>query len=63
VVIVTKDAGGLKQALAADAASSINYDAEKPKALLDEDRLIGALKLNIADAKVKITAIADVFAN
>jgi zinc protease len=62
VVIVAKDAAGLKQALTADAFSPITYDGVKPKSLLDEDRVIGALKLNIAPAKVTITPIADVFA-
>jgi zinc protease len=62
VVIVAKDAAGLKQALAADAFSPIKYDGEKPQSLLDEDKMIGALRLNIAPAKVTITPIADVFA-
>ena len=45
-----------------DAFSPIKYDGEKPKALLDEDQVIGALKLNIAPDKVKITPIGEVFA-
>lgn len=44
------------------AFSPIKYDGEKPKALLDEDQVIGALKLNIAPDKVKITPIGEVFA-
>jgi zinc protease len=62
VVFVTKDAAGLKQALVSDAVSSIKYDGGKPQALLDEDRVVGALKLNIPGANVTITPIADVFA-
>ena len=62
VVVITKDAAGLKQALASDAVSAIKYDGEKPTALLEEDRLIGAMKLNIAADKVKITPINQVFA-
>ena len=62
IVIVAKDAAGLKQALVADAFSPIKYDGEKPPSLLDEDKVIGALKLNIAPEKVTITPIADVFA-
>ena len=62
VVIITKDAQGMKQALVSDAFSAIAYDAaDKPKALLDEDKVIGAMKLGIAADKVKITPIADVF--
>jgi zinc protease len=62
VVFVTKDAAGLKQALVSDAPSTIRYDGDKPQALLDEDRAIGALKLSIPEAKVRITPIAEVFA-
>ncbi len=61
VVVVTKDAAALKTALAADAASPIKYDGEKPKALLDEDKVVGTLKLNLTADRVKITPIADVF--
>ncbi len=62
IVYVTKDAQGMKQALVSDALSPIKYDGEKPKALLDEDQIIGALKLNLDPARVKITPISEVFA-
>jgi zinc protease len=62
IVSIAKDAAGLRQALVSDAFSPIKYDGEKPKALLDEDQVIGALKLNIAPDKVKITPIGEVFA-
>jgi zinc protease len=62
VVIVTKDAAGLKQALVSDAFSAVKYDAARPADLLAEDKVIGALKLGIGADKVRITPIADVFA-
>jgi zinc protease len=62
VVFITKDAEGLKQALVTDALSPIKYDAEKPKELLDEDKVIGALKLNIVPEKVRVTPVAEIFA-
>ena len=61
-MVITKDAAGLKQALVSDAVSTIKYDGDKPKALIDEDQVIGARKLNIAAEKVRITPIAEVFA-
>ena len=61
-MIVTKDAAGLKQALASDAFSPIKYDGEKPAALLDEDRIVGALKLNMPADRIKVTPIDEVFA-
>src|SRR5689334_19564075 len=59
-VMVAKDAQGLKQALVADAFSPIKYDGAKDKALLDEDRVIGAMKLGIPASQVTVTPIADV---
>jgi zinc protease len=62
VVIVTKDAAALRQALIADRPSSMTYDSEKPASLLAEDRQIGAMKLNLAAANVTVTPINEVFA-
>jgi zinc protease len=45
-----------------DAFSPIRYDGEKPKALLDEDHVIGNLKLGLSPGRVRITPIAEVFA-
>jgi zinc protease len=62
VVMITQDADALKQALVSDSPSTIKYDGDKPKALLDEDKAIGATKLNIPAANVRITPIDEVFA-
>ncbi len=62
VVIVTKEAAALKQALVSDAPSSIKYDGEKPAALLAEDKVVGAMKLHIPADKVRVTPVAEVFA-
>ncbi len=62
IVIVTKDAAGFKQALVDDAYSPIKYDGEKSQALLDEDKIIGAMKLNIVADRIRITPIEQVFA-
>jgi zinc protease len=62
VVIVTKNTRELRDRLVSDAFSPIVYDGEKPRALLEEDKVIGALKLGINPAKVRITPVAEVFA-
>ena len=62
VVFITKDAAGLKDKLTSDAFSPIKYDAVKPKSLMDEDQAIGATKLGISPAQVKITPAAEAFA-
>ncbi len=61
-VIVTKDAKALAAALVGDAPSTVSYDADKPAALLEEDRKIGAMKLGIRANAVRITKVAEVFA-
>jgi zinc protease len=61
-VIITKDATPLREALVADAFSSIKYDADKPEDLLAEDKVIGARKLGIAAEKIRVTPVEDVFA-
>jgi zinc protease len=62
VVIITKDARQLRDQLVADAVSTIKYDAEKPAELLEEDKVIGARKLNINPDRVRITSVEEVFA-
>jgi len=63
IVMITKDAEGLKQALVSDAASTIKYEAEKPQELLDEDKLIGAKKLGIRADALRVIPVEDVFRN
>ncbi len=62
VVMITKDAAGLRDKLVSDAFSPIKYDADKPKSLLDEDQIIGNRKLGIRPEAVTITPAATVFA-
>jgi zinc protease len=62
VVIITRDGAALKEALVSDAVSTIRYDANKPQSLLDEDKRIGEMKLDIRPQAVKITPAAQVFA-
>ncbi|MDQ1833826.1 M16 family metallopeptidase [Massilia scottii] len=62
LVFITKDAAGLKEKLVTDAVSTIKYDGNKPQSLLDEDKVIGSMKLNIKPEAVKITPASAVFA-
>ena len=61
-VFVTRDAKGLAEALLSDAPASVTYDVEKPAALLEEDRRIGATGLGIRPEALRITKVGDVFA-
>ncbi|HEX9392540.1 MAG TPA: pitrilysin family protein [Usitatibacteraceae bacterium] len=62
VVFITRDAAGLKAKLLSDEFSPIKYDGQKSKALLDEDQLIGNLKLSIRPEAVVITPAEKAFA-
>lgn len=62
IVIITKDAEGLKQKLIGDGVSTITYESEKPKDLLDEDKVIGATKLGIRAENIRVVPADDVFA-
>ena len=61
VVIITKDAEGLRETLLKDEPSSIKYDAEKPQ-LAEEDQVIGSYKLGIAPENIRIVSVDEVFA-
>ena len=52
--------GGLEETPRLRGVLSIKYDGEKPKELLDEDKVIGLL--SIPADKVKITPVDEVFA-
>jgi len=62
VVVVTKDAEGLKKQLLSPDPATIAYDAPKPPEVLAEDKVIGARKLGLTPERVRITPVADVFA-
>jgi zinc protease len=63
VVVITKDAAGLRETLLADRPATITYDAPKPPELLAEDRRIGAMRLKLQPGAVTITAVERVFEN
>lgn len=60
--VITKDAKGLAAALQQDGLSTVKYEAEKPPALLEEDKAIGALKLGLPASAITITPVGEVFA-
>jgi zinc protease len=62
VVIVTKDAEGLRDKLVSDAPSSITYDAPKPADIVAEDKVIGSYPLGVKGDNVTIVNVDQVFA-
>jgi zinc protease len=61
IVIVTRDARSLAEALVRNAPSPISYPSPKPPAILDEDRLISIYPLKIRPENVKIVPVEKLF--
>jgi zinc protease len=62
VVMIAKDAQGLRERLLADEVSPVKYDAPPAADVLEEDKVIGAEKLGLAPQAVTIVPVEDVFA-
>ena len=62
VVMITKDATGLRDELLSDADTKMSHDAPKPDDVLAEDRVVGAMGLGLREADVVVTPVESVFA-
>jgi len=58
---IAKDAKDLKDRLVNNTTSPIEYDAEKPAEILEEDKIIQDYKLPFKEEKVKIVKLEDIF--
>lgn len=61
IVIVTKDAEALRDAIAGNQPSPIIYNSPKPKEITDEDKVIEAFKINVKPEDVTIVPVEKVF--
>jgi zinc protease len=61
IVMVTKDAEGLRDAILSSKPSSITYVSPKPKEITDEDKIIETYKINVKPENVSIVPIEKVF--
>ena len=61
IVIVTRDAAGLRDAIVTNRPSPITYNAPKPKDITDEDKLIENYKIAVKPADVTIVPVEKVF--
>lgn len=60
-VFVTRDAEDLRQRLANNQPSPMTYDAGQPAELLEEDKAINAVSLNVAEDAIKVISAEKVF--
>jgi zinc protease len=61
VVLITKDAEGLRQAILKGDASPITYNSPKPADVLAEDKIIERYKIPVRPADVAVVPVAQVF--
>ena len=61
VVVITKDAEGLRDAFLSNKPSPMTYNSPKPKEITDEDKVIEAYKINVKPEDVVIVPVERVF--
>jgi zinc protease len=61
IVIITKDAEGLRDAILGNRPSPITYNSPKPKEITDEDKVIEVFKINVKPEDVVIVPVERVF--
>ena len=61
LVIITKDAAGLKQKLLSAQPTSITYAGDRPATLLEQDKVIAAWPIKVREADITIMPIEKVF--
>ncbi|MBD0325939.1 MAG: insulinase family protein, partial [Pyrinomonadaceae bacterium] len=61
IVMVTKDAEALRDAIATGRPSPITYNSPKPKEITDEDKIIEAYKINVRPEDIEIIPVERVF--
>jgi zinc protease len=61
VVMITKDAEGLRDDIVKNKPAKINYAAPKPKEITDEDKIIETYPIPVKAADVTVTPVGNVF--
>ncbi|MEP6921012.1 MAG: pitrilysin family protein [bacterium] len=61
IVIITKDAEGLRNAILSGKPSPITYNSAKPKEIMDEDKALEVYKINVRPEDVVIVKVDRVF--
>jgi zinc protease len=63
IAIVTGEAAKLSEALSIDAPSPITYPTEKPKEVLEEDKVIMVEPLNVPAGNIRVVPVDQIFEN
>lgn len=61
IVLITRDAEGLRDAITNNRPSSIKYNSEKPPEIMEEDKIIENYKINVKPEDVVLVPVEKVF--
>ena len=61
IVVVTKNAEELRDAILSNKPSPMTYNSPKPQAIMDEDKIIEAYPIDVRAGQVRITPVEQVF--
>jgi zinc protease len=61
IVLVTKDANALRDAIVKNTPSPIKYNSPKSKDIMDEDQIIQAYRVNVKPEDIAVVPVAQVF--
>jgi zinc protease len=61
IVLVTKNADVIRDAILKNSASPISYNSSKPKEIMDEDKVIQTYRINVKPEDVVSVPVAQVF--
>jgi zinc protease len=61
IVMVTKDAEALRNAIVSNAPSPITYNSPKPKEITDEDKVIETYRIEVGPENVRVVPVEQVF--
>jgi zinc protease len=61
IVLVTKNADAIRDALLKNTPSPITYNSPRPKEVMDEDKVIEAYRINVKPEDVVSVPVAQVF--
>ena len=61
IVLVTKNADGIRDAIIKNTPSPITYNSPKPKQVTDEDKIIQEYRISVKPEDIVITPVDRVF--
>lgn len=61
IAVVTKNSETLREAILKNTPSAITYNSPKPKAIMDEDKIIETYKVNVRPEDIRVVPVTQVF--